>query len=81
MLNTASQEFLNTNMGDIAAADGGGLNRAPTGQGPLENIKEEVYVSKNGAIEPGNMHLQDHNIATVNSPLVISPTSSSAVRK
>ena len=49
MLNAASQEFLNTNMGDIAAADGG-LNRAPTGQGPLENIKEEVYVSKNGAI-------------------------------
>ena len=55
MLNVASQEFLNTNMGDIALETG--LNRAPTGQAPLENIKEEVYVNKGGALEADNMHL------------------------
>lgn len=54
MLNVASQEFLNSNMGEIATE--AGLVRAPTGKA-LENIKEEVYLSKGGALEPGNPHL------------------------
>ena len=78
MLNTASQEFLNSNMNDVLMEPGNG-NAIP-GRGTtkaLENIKEEVYLSKGGTMEAGNPHLQDHQrVANMNSPLVISPNSS-----
>lgn len=60
MVNTASQEFLNgANDGAAGAVTESGLARAMTG-GALENIKEEVYLSKGGVVDTRNPHLQDH---------------------
>ena len=60
MINTASQEFFSVaNDGTAGAVTESGLARAMTG-GALENIKEEVYLSKGGAIDTRNPHLQDH---------------------
>ena len=46
----------------------------------LENIKEEIYLSKGGVIETNNQHVQDHNVM-LQSPLIISPSSSNAPPK
>ena len=49
------------------------LNRGISGGvGGLENIREEVYLSRGGAADPRNMHIQDHGAEQ----LIISPTSS-----
>ena len=84
MLNTASQEFLNSNMNEVIMESGSNNNNILPGRSTkaLENIKEEVYLSKGGTMEAGNPHLQDHHrVANVNSPLVISPNSSQAPSK